>query len=754
MKTKWFIIPAIIIVIGCAQEIDTNVTYIDGEFTLHASGEKGTKTVLQQDGCVFWSPEDYINVFYGDRSGKFSSTNSEEAATAEFIGNLGGFELDGETEFVAAYPYSAATTSTGNTISITLPSEQAAEEGGTFADDLFICVAKSKDFNLHFYNVCGGVKFSLTRKGIKKIVFRGNNGEVLAGRLTVGFSSNGIPQISSISEGKTAISLVAPYEGTFTTGEWFYIVLPPQVLQNGYTIELHKDVLVETISSYSPVSVRRSVWGVLKNLTSADMVDLGLSVMWGTKNIGASKPEERGDYYAWGETEPKDDYSLETYKWYDSTTGEYTKYSSLDNRKILDPEDDVAHVRLGDKWRMPTKEEVEDLIAYCDWTYVWDYDYDGILAIITSKINGNCIILPAVGGRNGTGGSFNPYRPEYFTSSLWWENSFSPAYYAFVIDDGSLDRYYRDLGHTIRPVYGDYAHPVEHITLDKSNLELSVNETSILVANILPSNATNQNLSWCSSNESVATVSSLGVVTGISVGSSVITVTTSDGGKTATCTVSVTETPQSTDLIVDLGLSVKWASCNLGANNPEEFGDYYAWGETEPYYSSLNPLTWKAGKESGYDWPSYSLCMGEDDTYIKYCTNASNGYNGFTDDKIVLDIEDDAAFVTLGGKWRLPTVDECSDLLDLCTWERKTLNGVDGYEVTGKTGKSIFLPMAGWWDRLEFNSSYNDASFWASSIKASRPYNALGFAISEWGKGTYEGVRSIGCSIRPVYDDN
>ena len=312
MKTKWMIIPVVALALGCTREIDTNVTYVNGEFSLYAtSGENETRTVLQQDGRVFWSPSDCINVFYGDMSGKFTSTNSEVSSSAEFTGSLGTFVLDGETEFKAIYPYSEGNIVTGDTFNLSLPSEQVAVEG-TFADDLFINVAKSKDYNLHFYNVCGGVKFSLARDDIKKVVFRGNNGEVLAGRLTVEFVTEQIPSVSNVDNGKTSVTLVAPNGGTFRKGAYYYIVLVPQVLQQGYTMELYADELVETISSDSSAPVRRSAWGVLKDLAPLEPVefeaiDLGLpsGLKWANMNLGASRPEEYGDYYAWGEIDPK-----------------------------------------------------------------------------------------------------------------------------------------------------------------------------------------------------------------------------------------------------------------------------------------------------------------------------------------------------------------------------------------------------------------------------------------------------------------
>ena len=143
MKTKWIIVPILALALGCTREMENSASYIDGEFSLFATfGDSRTKTVLQQDGSVFWSPEDCINVFYGDYSGKFMSNNTTTSESAEFTGMLGAFTLDGSTEFIAAYPYSEETKWLGYCLEIPLPSEQTAVEG-PFADDLFISVAKS-----------------------------------------------------------------------------------------------------------------------------------------------------------------------------------------------------------------------------------------------------------------------------------------------------------------------------------------------------------------------------------------------------------------------------------------------------------------------------------------------------------------------------------------------------------------------------------------------------------------------------------
>ena len=203
---------------------------------------------------------------------------------------------------------------------------------------------------------------------------------------------------------------------------------------------------------------------------------------------------------------------------------------------------------------------------------------------------------------------------------------------------------------------------------------------------------------------------------------------------------------------IDLGLSVKWASFNLGASRPEESGDYYAWGETEPYYSSQDPLTWKEGKDSGYNWSSYKWCMGSSFTLTKYCNDSESGNNGFTDTKTVLDLEDDAANVNLGSSWRMPTDEEWTELRNNCTWTWTKQNGVNGRLVTAPNGKSIFLPAAGYWQVVANYHAGSNGFYWSSSLNTDYPGNAWSVYFSsgyvDRGGGNR---RNNGFSVRPVY---
>ncbi len=191
---------------------------------------------------------------------------------------------------------------------------------------------------------------------------------------------------------------------------------------------------------------------------------------------------------------------------------------------------------------------------------------------------------------------------------------------------------------------------------------------------------------------------------------------------------------------VDLGLSVKWATCNVGAEKPEEYGDYFAWGEVEP-------------KEK-YDWKTYLYCKGTSTTMTKYCGDSNYGYNGFTDNKIVLEPEDDAATANWGGAWRMPTDAEMTELREQCTWTWTTQNGVNGYKVVGQNGNSIFLPAAGYMQDAFLPSvgSYGDYS--SSSLSSSRSYDVYRIyfdssSVLRAGNGDYYG-RRYGLSVRPV----
>ena len=184
---------------------------------------------------------------------------------------------------------------------------------------------------------------------------------------------------------------------------------------------------------------------------------------------------------------------------------------------------------------------------------------------------------------------------------------------------------------------------------------------------------------------------------------------------------------------VDLGLSVKWATCNVGATKPEEYGDYFAWGEVEP--------------KEVYDWNTYKWCNGSEYSLTKYCTNSSYGT---VDNKTILEAADDAAHANWGGSWRMPTDAELLELSNKCSWRWTSQNGVYGYTVIGPNGKSIFLPAAGFrsGDMILVPNSYG--RYRSSSFDISLPYSVWSLYFISNSLNWYLGDRSLGFSVRPV----
>ena len=190
---------------------------------------------------------------------------------------------------------------------------------------------------------------------------------------------------------------------------------------------------------------------------------------------------------------------------------------------------------------------------------------------------------------------------------------------------------------------------------------------------------------------------------------------------------------------VDLGLpsGIKWASCNIGAEKPEDYGNYYAWGEVSP--------------KEDYSWATYKYANGASDKLTKYCNDASYGDNGFTDNKTTLDPEDDAAHVNWGGSWRMPTDAEWAELIANCTWTWTTQNGINGYRVTSKTNSnSIFLPAAGYRYDTYLYDVGGYGYYWSSSVDELYPSSAWSLGFGSDGVGRSGSSRHGGQSVRPV----
>ena len=189
---------------------------------------------------------------------------------------------------------------------------------------------------------------------------------------------------------------------------------------------------------------------------------------------------------------------------------------------------------------------------------------------------------------------------------------------------------------------------------------------------------------------------------------------------------------------VDLGLpsGTLWATCNVGANSPEEYGDYFAWGETAP--------------KDDYIWTTYKYCNGGYAKLTKYCNKSDYGDNGFTDNLTTLVPSDDAATANWGSDWCMPSADQWEELRDNTNSVWTTQNGVNGRLFTASNGNSLFLPAAGfrWCDEIRYVGS--DCGYLSSSLNTDYPFSAWGFGFgSDYYVVDYID-RDSGLSVRAV----
>lgn len=243
-----------------------------------------------------------------------------------------------------------------------------------------------------------------------------------------------------------------------------------------------------------------------------------------------------------------------------------------------------------------------------------------------------------------------------------------------------------------------------------------------------------------SDRKSVATVTVEGskvIITAVSPGPATITVKDNKTQERAKIEVTVQAKGIPAEAI-DLGLpsGTLWASYNVGATKPEEYGDYYAWGETTP--------------KNEYNWSNYKYCNGSQNTLTKYCTQSTYGYNGFTDNLTILLPEDDAATANWGAPWHMPTDEQLQELTDKCTRVWTTRNNVNGTLVIGPNGNSIFLPAAGWCNEtFGYACVGSRGEIWSSSLHSNNylAYDRL-FYSDYWNpSGTH---RATGQTVRPV----
>ncbi len=318
MKKTLYILSAVLVLAACARE-EVPVNPESSVFTIRAAGEGNTtKTSLQEDGSIFWEDGDAIKAYFMEEE-KFTTSLSAPSRTADFIGTQrwdvyanrpdSGFDLD----LWALYPYESAgekrwtidKNETINYIETAVPPIQTASEG-TFDRTAFLSAAQgivnsSRSMGtLTFYNVCGGIKFSILEEGVEKVVLFANGGEKIAGDVRVSFDAGGNPYCYVPSPGVSLgpqeeynrIELRAPDGETFRKGKWYCIACIPGTLEQGFTLRFSKKVngLEVTAGEYihrDPVTVKRAVWGKVGDADEGDIYTVQLAdntILYTTNN--------------------------------------------------------------------------------------------------------------------------------------------------------------------------------------------------------------------------------------------------------------------------------------------------------------------------------------------------------------------------------------------------------------------------------------------------------------------------------------
>lgn len=443
-------------------------------------------------------------------------------------------------------------------------------------------------------------------------------------------------------------------------------------------------------------------------------VDLGLSVKWANFNVGATSLYESGSFYAWGETETKETFTKENCLYEDSALG----------TSICGTPYDVAYKEWGGCWRMPTVTELRELLSKCSSIWIGSNSVKG--KKFTGP-NGNSIFLPA----GGEYSAWNSSIERVDESGYYWSGTYSGDECLYISFNATSDSPWGDgyawNGYKIRPVYDD------------SNKSASI---SIITGDAKVTNddgvTLNGEVRGCKSETAVGFI--YGTATEVNENNGEKKFLRSadkftlrlrlDRGRTYYYRsfgylkghyiygeVKSFSTPSKEDKVaeaVDLGLSVKWANFNIGATSPEEYGDYYAWGETEV--------------KKNYSSETYTA------------KNASGNISG---------TQYDVASVKWGGSWRLPTQEEFKELMQKCTKSWTTMEGVKGLKLTAPNGNSIFLP-AGGFSTSKQKYVGTDGDYWTGTGINGNYAKEVYLSITDKLVKYENASRSEGLSVRAV----
>lgn len=810
----------------------------------YQEGATETRTTLIDGGTqVYWEPSDEIKVFFNGSGGRFLSQNTEKADVAEFSGTLNvvvgvNEGASGSNTLWGLYPYRADATSDGQSVTTILPTEQTGR-AGSFAKGTFITLAKSNSFNLAFYNVTGGIRFSLSQEGVKEVIFEGQNDEDIAGKVKIAFA-DGVPVVQEIIDGQKSITLTAPNGGTFETGKWYYIVTLPGSLSNGFKMTFNTETQYATLKSSGSKTIKRGIFGSLayadEDLVYKDKGDTPSpdDVIQFEDPIAKYACVEKFDINKDGEVSYSEAASVT------SLSGLFTDWNTVTSfeeirffTSVTSTEDVFAgctkltHITIPDNITMlgtfQNCSALETVVLPSSLASLPSSCFEDCPSLVSVVLPAGLTSIPDEAFRNCS--ALKTLNLPSTLSSI----GFAAFSHCTALSNIELPNGLETIGMSAFFLCSSLTSVVLPTSLTSigtsafmqckslTSLEMPSTLTSIggsafsycssLTSVVLPDDLTsipegcfenctklttitwptaltdigNSSFAGCRFEDNDYTLQLPASVT--SIGSNAFG-TIRHLVLPSTTPISITSSSFKGDYTVlyvpasmvemykkrtnwsdcadriwpisafplasipvggtagepvDLGLSVKWASWNVGASVPEDYGAYFAWGETENGWD--------------YDWASYTWCNGGDYRKLtKYCDNSFYGYDGFVDGKTVLDLEDDSAHAHWGGNWRMPTDAEWQELMENCTWTWTTQNGVNGYLVSASSGNSIFLPAAG--VRVDTDLKFVEASgfYRSSSLDTNHPNYAGNLFFFSSLVEMSNGYRCDGFSVRPVCD--
>ena len=731
------------------------------------TGQQGRTAINPENGQVKWLAGDKIVIANGEGETAQFTLQSGAGTTEGTFRTTGEFEMD--APFTAVYPQTA--TLNGTTATFNLPATQTLAQTGTFANGANPMAAYGTDENLYFRNLCGGLDVRLLGDNIhvSGIRITGNESEKLNGTFAVDCSANE-PAImaSQGTNGTNVVTLNCDAVLDAETATEFFIVLPVGALANGFTMEVLDgtevictkqletnlaQIVRNEVKRFNPLLIGETPTPIeLPDVVTNQVTDITTTAATVGGEIvsdGGSAIIESGVCYKTGNEDWTCVNLTATNNAFSTTLTDLTPNTTYTVRAYATNEGGTGY---GAEVTFTTDEEIVITVPTVTTSEVTEIT-------TTTAIVGGSITSAGNGTISESGICYKTGNEDWTCVNLTATNNA----FTTTLTDLTPNTTYTVRAYATNEEGTGYGEEVTFTTEEEivitaptvtTNAVTDITTNSALVGGAITNDGngtiSESGICYKTGNEDWTCVSIAATnnafsmtLTGLTANTTytVRAYATNEEGTGYGEEVSFTTLNDGggdTHEYVDLGLpsGLLWATCNVGADTPEGYGDYFAWGETTP--------------KDTYNWSTYQHCNGSQNTLTKYCNNSGYGYNGFTDNLTTLLPEDDAATANWGNGWRMPTLEEWQELYNYTSGTWTTQNGVYGWLFTAANGNSLFLPAAGYRGSSSLLNAGSYGGYWSSSLYADGPRYAWDFYFFSGASYISGHYRDIGQSVRPV----